>query len=283
MPWSAYWRLARLDRPAGIYLLLWPTLTALWLAAQGQPSLKMVVIFTVGAWIMRAAGGIINDYIDRDLDGHVERTRTRPLASGELSAKQGLQCFAFLITCALVLVLQLNLFTLQLAICAAILTCLYPFMKRIMSFPQAVLGIVWSFSILMAYTAQDQAFTATTGWLFAGNFLLTLAYDTIYGMSDRKDDLKVGIKSLAITLGHQDRLIIGVFQILCLGCWFQVGQVEHLGSFYTWGLLGCAVFMLFTQSLIATRDPALCLRAFTLHSKLVAYLFGLILISQMIH
>jgi 4-hydroxybenzoate polyprenyltransferase len=276
---SVYWRLARMDRPAGIFLLLFPTLSALWLAAGGAPSPSLCLIFSLGSVIMRAAGGVINDYADRDIDGEVERTRNRPLAAGELQPKQALQFFGFLMLLAGILVTQLNLLCLQIALVGAVLTVLYPFSKRVTQLPQLVLSVVWSLSILMAYAAQQNTIPETAYWLFFSNACLTIAYDTIVALADKKDDVRLGVKSLAIFLGAYDKRVIGLFQVLCLVGWWQVGQLEQLGLIYEIMLGAALLFMVWCQYSIRDRSPWPCWLCFVSHQWLVGFYFVTITLS----
>jgi 4-hydroxybenzoate polyprenyltransferase len=259
---NAFARLARVDRPIGTLLLLWPCLMALVLAAAGTPEPKVLLVFILGVFIMRANGCVINDYADRKLDAHVERTKARPLASGELSSREALTLFVVLGLLALGLVLLLNPLVLKLALVGIILTVIYPFMKRVTQMPQMFLGIVWSWSIPMAYAAQLGEVPIEAWWLFAANWCWTVAYDTMYAMVDRDDDLKVGIKSTAILFGRYDRQIIALFQLAALGCFAAVGLSADLGLFYGLGLLVFIGLGLYQQILIVGRDRAACFKAF---------------------
>lgn len=260
--WDVYSRLTRIDRPIGTLLLLWPCLMALMLAADGMPDLKVLIIFIIGVVLMRACGCIINDYADRDLDAFVERTKARPLASGEISTKEALILFAVLGLLSFGLVLLLHGLVVKLSIVGIILTIMYPFMKRITNMPQMFLGIVWSWSIPMAYAAQTGEVPAEAWWLFAANWCWTVAYDTMYAMVDRDDDLKVGIKSTAILFGKYDRQIIGLFQLAALGCFFAAGLSAERGLWYGLGLLAFIGFGLYQQKLIFGRARAPCFKAF---------------------
>ncbi len=259
---SVYMRLARMDRPIGTFLLLWPCLMALMLAAGGMPNVKNIVIFVIGVLVMRSCGDIINDYADRELDGHVERTKNRPLASGEVSKKEALGLFFALAFIAFLLVLMLNPLVMKLAIVGIILTVIYPFMKRVTNMPQMFLGIVWSWSIPIAYAAQLGHIPAEAWWLFAANWCWTVAYDTMYAMADRDDDLKIGIKSTAILFGRFDRQIILAFQVMALLCFITAGYVAERGWIYGLGILAFIGFGLYQQKLIFHRDRSLCLKAF---------------------
>ncbi|AEG13023.1 4-hydroxybenzoate octaprenyltransferase [Shewanella baltica OS183] len=260
--WDVYSRLTRIDRPIGTLLLLWPCLMALMLAAGGMPDLKVLIIFILGVVIMRACGCIINDYADRDLDSFVERTRSRPLASGEISTKEALILFVILGLSAFGLVLLLNGLVVKLSVVGIILTIIYPFTKRITNMPQMFLGIVWSWSIPMAYAAQTGEVPMDAWWLFAANWCWTVAYDTMYAMVDRDDDLKVGIKSTAILFGKYDRQIIGLFQLAALACFIAAGWSADRGLLYGLGILTFVGFSTYQQMLIFDRERAPCFKAF---------------------
>ncbi len=263
---GAYWRLMRFHRPIGIYLLLWPTLWALWLAAGGIPGLHVLAVFVLGTVLMRAAGCVINDFADRDFDPHVARTRDRPIAAGEVKPKDALLLFAGLCSTALLITLSLeNTLVLLLAVPAAGLAALYPFTKRWISMPQAVLGLAFSWGIPMAFAAQ----TGTVNWaivlpLMAANLCWVIAYDTFYAMADRADDLQVGVKSSAIWFGEYDRLITAVLQLLSLLLLAWVGR--ELGPVYFLGLGLASVAALYQQWMIRDREPAACFQAF-LHNN----------------
>jgi 4-hydroxybenzoate polyprenyltransferase len=258
----AYVRLMRIDRPIGTLLLLWPCLMALVLAAQGLPDIKVLVIFVVGVVIMRANGCIINDFADRNLDAHVERTSMRPLVSGEVSVKEALSLFTVLGLLAFSLVLLLNPLVVQLSVVGIVLTVMYPFMKRVTNMPQMFLGIVWSWSIPMAYAAQLGEVPVEAWWLFMANWCWTVAYDTMYAIVDRDDDLKVGIKSTAILFGRFDRQIIGIFQLAALGCFVMAGLVADRGVIYGLGIISFIGFGVYQQRLIFGRERAPCFKAF---------------------
>ncbi|AVI65315.1 MULTISPECIES: 4-hydroxybenzoate octaprenyltransferase [Shewanella] len=260
--WDVYSRLTRIDRPIGTLLLMWPCLMALMLAAGGMPDLKVLIIFIIGVVIMRACGCIINDYADRDLDSFVERTKSRPLASGEISTKEALILFVILGLSAFGLVLLLNGLVVKLSVVGIILTIIYPFTKRITNMPQMFLGVVWSWSIPMAYAAQTGEVPIEAWWLFAANWFWTVAYDTMYAMVDRDDDLKVGIKSTAILFGKYDRQIIGLFQLAALACFIAAGWSADRGLLYGLGLLTFVGFSTYQQMLIFDRERAPCFKAF---------------------
>ena len=259
---SACIRLMRLDRPIGTFLLLWPTLWALWLAGKGSPAPDIVVVFILGTVVMRAAGCIINDYADRGLDPHVERTKHRPLASGALSVRISLALFAALILIALGLVLLLNPLTRYLSIAAVTLAILYPFSKRVTHFPQCVLGLAFSMGIPMAYAALTGTLPLQAWALFLANFLWIVAYDTQYAMADRDDDRVIGIKSTAIAFGNYDNLIVGILHIAALTMIGLIGWTSHL-SWHFYLFLGFAAgFAVYQQYLCKDRDSQKSLVAF---------------------
>jgi 4-hydroxybenzoate polyprenyltransferase len=252
----------RLDRPVGSLLLLWPTLAALWMAADGWPNPVLIVIFTLGTFLMRSAGCVINDFADRDLDGAVERTRDRPLATGEVTARGAWILFAALVgTCGL-LILLFNRATQLLAVGGLVIAILYPFMKRWTYLPQVVLGAAFSWGIPMAWTATSGELKAEAFLMFTASLLWIVAYDTLYAMVDRDDDLKVGIKSTAILFGNLDRLMVGVLQISALWGFLMLGsQLEYVGFYYL-GLLGAGALFVYQQWLIRRRDRGACFKAF---------------------
>jgi 4-hydroxybenzoate polyprenyltransferase len=257
-----YARLTRLDRPVGWVLLLWPTLLALWLAAGGVPKALNLAVFIAGVVLMRSAGCAINDYADRDFDAHVARTRERPLAAGLIQPWEALMVFAGLALAAFGLVLLLDPLVLELSVVGVLLAASYPFMKRWHHLPQLHLGIAFSWAIPMAYAAEKGSLDLTAMLLFAANVLWTVAYDTMYAMADREDDLKIGVKSTAILFGRHDRLIIGLLQLATLLLLALIGLREGLGWAYGAGLLGAAGFALWQQWLIRHREPAACIAAF---------------------
>jgi 4-hydroxybenzoate polyprenyltransferase len=258
-----YAQLIRFDRPIGTYLLLWPTLWALWIAAGGIPDLKILVIFAIGVFLMRSAGCAINDYADRHIDPHVERTKNRPLASGKITSKEALGVFAVLALCAFVLVLQLNRATILLSVVAVLLAASYPFMKRFHALPQVHLGAAFGWAVPMAFTATTGELPPLAGWLlFAATLAWTVAYDTMYAMADRDEDKTIGVKSTAILFGNNDRLIIGLLQVLTMLSLFIVGWLVRLGWIYYFGLLMAGGFFIYQQILIKNRDASLSLRAF---------------------
>ena len=259
-----YLILMRLFRPIGIYLLLWPTLWALWFAADGFPDQQILLIFIIGVVLMRSAGCVINDYADRKIDPLVSRTKNRPIASGRVSTLEAIAVFTVLLILALLLVLQTNRLTLYMAVVAVFLATSYPFMKRIHSLPQVHLGMAFGWAIPMAYTAQTDALPPLEGWLlYVANICWSVAYDTMYAMADRLDDKATGIKSSALLFGAYDRPIIAVFQLSALVLLFIAGYLKTLGWFYYIGLIGATVFVIYQQYILRDRSPELCLRAFS--------------------
>ena len=259
---GAYARLMRLDRPIGILLLLWPTLWALWLAADGLPPLHTLAIFVAGVVLTRSAGCVINDYADRWLDPKVERTRERPLASGEVDGTDALILFAVLMLCALGLVLLTNALTIYLALGAAVLAVSYPYMKRHVWYPQVVLGAAFSMSIPMAYTAVRGEIDAITVLLFCANLLWTTAYDTLYAMVDRDDDIKAGARSTAILLGDLDLIAVGILNASALLTLWLVGRREELAWPFLVGLGVAALLMAWQLWHARDREREECFSAF---------------------
>lgn len=269
MEWSltqgkllAYHRLMRTDKPIGALLLLWPTLWALWLATPGVPPLGILVVFIAGVWLMRAAGCVVNDYADRKFDGHVKRTANRPLPSGAVSEKEARNLFVVLVLLAFVLVLTLNLMTILLSVAALALAWTYPFMKRYTHLPQVVLGAAFGWSIPMAFAAVSESVPLSCWLMFFANILWAVAYDTLYAMVDRDDDVKIGIKSTAILFGRHDKLIVGILQVLVLVLMAAVGWLNGLGwAFYASIAVAGALFI-WQQKMIVHRDRDACFKAF---------------------
>jgi 4-hydroxybenzoate polyprenyltransferase len=259
---AAYLRLARLHRPIGILLLLWPMLWALWLAAGGLPQADVLAIFVAGTVLMRSAGCVINDYADRHFDGHVERTRDRPLATGAVSEREALVLFAALALTAALLVLLTNRLTILLAFGGIALAVSYPFAKRYTYLPQLHLGAAFGWAVPMAFAAESATLTPLTWLTFCAAVLWAVIYDTEYAMVDRDDDLALGIKSTAILFGEDDRLIIGVLQIIMLGNLLLIGQQAALGWPFHLGLGGAAALFAYQQYLIRSRERAACFAAF---------------------
>lgn len=260
--------LIRFDKPIGTTLLLWPTLWALWLAAGGLPDLKLLIIFTLGTFLMRSAGCVVNDLADRHWDGEVTRTEARPLVTGAVTVKEARILFVTLLLAAFVLVLFTNPLTIKLSFAAVALASTYPFMKRYTHLPQVVLGAAFSWGIPMAFAAQNNALPTPLWLVYFANLAWTVAYDTKYAMVDRDDDLVVGIKSTAILFGRYDRIIVGLLQLLFLGLMVATGQAFELGTFYYLGLASAAGLCAYHQYLIRERDPAACFQAF-LHNNWV--------------
>lgn len=271
-------QLMRLEKPIGIYLLLWPTLWALWVASKGMPDLKWLLIFVLGTLFMRAAGCVINDYADRHFDGHVARTRGRPLADGRVTPREALILFAVLVALSFVLVLFTNLTTILLSFGGLALAACYPFMKRYTYYPQVVLGAAFSWGMPMAFSAVTGELPPPEAWLlYIANLLWTVAYDTYYAMTDREDDLKIGIKSTAILFGEADRLIILTLQGLALLCLAMAGARFSLGIWFLLGLLGAAACFAWEFWSTREREPQACFAAF-LHNHWagLAILLGIV-------
>jgi len=259
---AAYMTLVRLERPIGIFLLMWPALWALWLAGEGHPPLGIVLIFIAGVVLMRSAGCAINDFADRGFDGHVARTRGRPLATGRVSPREALGVFAVLSLTAFALVLLLNWQTVALSFVALALVIIYPFMKRFTHFPQLFLGAAFGWAVPMAFMAVTAALPPLAWTLFATTLMWALIYDTQYAMVDRDDDLKVGIKSTAILFGRADLGVIAGLQVIMLGMLIAVGIMAGRGGLYFAGLAGAAAMAIYQQYLVSNRLPAACFQAF---------------------
>jgi len=271
---SLYLQLMRFDRPIGTLLLLWPTLWALWIAAEGFPDPLLLVIFSLGVFLMRSAGCVINDYADRHIDLHVERTSERPLTSGKVSEKEALGLFLLLVAMAFILVLFLNRFTIYLSVVGVFLAASYPYMKRFTHLPQAYLGMAFGWAIPMAFAAQTGELDPRLWWIFIATVLWAVSYDTMYAMVDREDDLKIGVKSTAILFGRYDRLIVGVIQIAMLAALLQVGLQFELGGLYFTGIALAAGFSVYHQYLIRERDREQCFKAFLNNNWLGAGVFA---------
>ncbi|HSP00974.1 MAG TPA: 4-hydroxybenzoate octaprenyltransferase [Thioalkalivibrio sp.] len=258
-----YARLLRLDRPIGSLLLLWPTYWALWLAADGFPGIGNFIVFTLGVFMMRAAGCAINDFADRKVDRHVKRTKDRPLTSGRIEAWEAVALFAGLCLLAfLMVVLFTNTLTLYLSFGGVVLAFVYPFMKRYTHLPQIFLGAAFSWAIPMAWAAEAGEVTRIAWLLFTANLLWTVAYDTLYAMVDRDDDIRIGIKSTAILFGEADRAVIAGLQGLVVVILVMVGQQAELGVFYYLGVVAMASLFVFQQHLARFRDREGCFKAF---------------------
>jgi 4-hydroxybenzoate polyprenyltransferase len=258
-----YGRLARFDRPIGTWLLLWPALWALWVAGGGRPQQKVLVVFALGVIVMRAAGCVINDFADRDIDSHVKRTRERPLAARRVSPIEALVLFVALSAAALWLVTRLNVFTLKLAVIGAALTVSYPLVKRFFPLPQLYLGISFGgWSVPMAFAAQRDSLPRIAWVLYIAAVIWAVVYDTIYAMVDREDDLTIGIKSSAILFADMDRFLICALQAMMLFALVLAGRDMSFGGWYYAGLAAAGLLFLYQQWLIRAREPAACLRAF---------------------
>lgn len=254
--------LMRLHKPIGILLLLWPTLWALWLAGSGHPSVKIVWIFILGVILTRSAGCVINDIADRHVDAHVHRTRERPLAAGKVRVSEAVILAMVLGLAAFGLVLLCNPLTVLLAFVGAALAIVYPLLKRVTHLPQIGLGLAFSWGVPMAFAAQNATVSAAGWYLYFVAMLWPVIYDTLYAMTDREDDMKIGVKSTAILFGGRDKMIIGLLQLLFLGLLIPFGMMFSLGVIYYFSLVIVAGLFVYQQWLIHTRDPAQCFAAF---------------------
>ena len=257
-----YAQLIRLEKPIGFYLLLWPTLWALAIAAQGAPDGWLLFVFVCGTFLMRSAGCAINDYADRDLDLNVARTRERPLTSGKITTREALSVFAVLSLLAFLLVLSLSRFTIMLSFVGILLAVSYPYMKRFHYLPQVHLGAAFGWAVPMAFAAQTGSLPKQAWLLYVATILWAVAYDTMYSMVDRDDDLKLGVKSTAILFGEYDRLMVGVFQAMFVATLVLIGLDLGFSAFYYVGLGAATLLLGFQQFLIADRAPAHCFMAF---------------------
>lgn len=276
-----YFRLVRLHKPIGTLLLLWPTLNALWLASDGHPDWKLVAIFTLGTLLMRSAGCAINDYADRDFDRHVQRTKDRPITSGLIAPKEALLVAAVLALLSFALILPLNTLTKQLSVAAVIVAGTYPYFKRFFAIPQAYLGVAFGFGIPMAFAAVQNQVPAAAWWLLLANVFWSVAYDTAYAMVDREDDLKLGMKTSAITFGRFDVATIMICYALSLGLIFIVGWQYGLRSWFVLGMLAAAACAIYHYTLIRTRERAACFAAFNHNNWLGAAVFAGIAIDYL--
>jgi 4-hydroxybenzoate polyprenyltransferase len=274
----SYSYLIRLDKPIGTLLLLWPTLWALWLASAGLPDLKILFIFAAGTFLMRSAGCAINDYADRDFDRHVQRTKGRPVTSGKISGKEAVAVAIFLAFIAFLLIQPLNLFTKQLSVLALLVAAIYPFTKRFFAIPQAVLGIAFGFGIPMAYAAVLNSIPLEAWVLFVGNIFWAIAYDTAYAMVDREDDLRLGLRTSAITFGRYDVFAIAFSYGVLFLSQIWVARLADLSNYFLLGwfaALACAVYHL---KLVSTRGREQCFLAFRHNNWLGGFLFlGIVL------
>ncbi|MFA6014606.1 MAG: 4-hydroxybenzoate octaprenyltransferase [Gallionellaceae bacterium] len=280
-----YFQLARLHRPIGILLLLWPTLWAIWLASNGHPSWLILFIFTIGTVLMRSAGCVINDYADRDIDKHVKRTRERPLTSGKVTSKEALWLAFGLTLLAFLMILPLNKLTLLLSIPAVILAGSYPFTKRFLAIPQAYLGIAFGFGIPMAFAAIQGAVPPLAWILLLANIFWCVAYDTEYAMVDRDDDIHLGIHSSALFFGKYDVLAVMICYVLALALLAWVGILAGLGGLYFAGLIAAAGIVIYHYFLIKNRSRETCFKAFMHNTWFGAAVFaGIVLdLSRIAH
>lgn len=274
-----YEKLMRLDKPIGILLLLWPTLWGLWIASYGLPDLLVLWIFIMGTVLMRSAGCVINDFADRNFDPHVERTRERPLAAGRVSSKEALWLAAGLALSALLIALPLNRLALLLSIPAVLLAASYPFTKRFLAIPQAYLGLAFGFGIPMAFAAQTGHVSWLAFWLLLANLFWTVAYDTEYAMVDRDDDIRIGIRTSALTFGRFDVLAIMLCHLLFLGNMAAIGWVTHRGIAYYAALIIAAVLVAVQYRQIRGRDRQQCFQAFLDNNWVGAVIFGGLLLD----
>ena len=269
-----YALLARLDRPIGTWLLLWPALWGLWIAGAGRPHPRVLIVFVAGVFVMRAAGCVINDYADRNIDPHVRRTRDRPLAARRVAPREALYLFAVLITVALYLVTRLDFLTIKLAFIGAAMTVSYPFVKRIFPMPQLYLGISFGgWSVPMAFAAESGTVPRVAWVLYIAAVMWAAIYDTMYAMVDREDDLKVGVKSSAILFADMDKLLIGVMQAMMLFALVLAGRSMKFGQWYDSGVIAAGLLFLYQQWLIRKREPAGCLKAFFNNQYVGAVIF----------
>lgn len=259
---TAYAQLMRMDKPIGTYLVMWPALWALWIAAEGVPDMKLLFIFVAGAFLTRSAGCAINDFADRKVDGHVKRTQHRPIPSGRVSPKEAVMLFSGFMLLAFVLVLFTNWQTILLSFGAVALTAVYPFMKRYTHLPQVVLGAAFAWAVPMAFSAVAGTVPWYAWLIYGATVLWTVAYDTLYAMVDRDDDLKIGVKSTAILFGEADKLIVSILKILTLALLIGLGLHLQLSFWYYLGLVGAAILFIRQQYLVRNRERELCFSAF---------------------
>ena len=277
-----YSLLARLDRPIGTWLLMWPALWALWIAGSGRPHPEVLIIFLLGVFVMRAAGCVINDFADRNVDPHVRRTRDRPLAARRVTPREALWLFAILITIALYLVTRLNFLTVKLAVIGAFLTISYPFVKRFFPMPQLWLGISFGgWSVPMGFAAESGVVPRVAWVLYIAGVMWAAIYDTMYAMVDREDDLKVGVKSSAILFADMDKLLIGVMQAMMLFALVLAGRSMEFGQWYYAGVVGAGLLFVYQQWLIRKREPAGCLKGFFNNQYVGAVIFVGILLQYL--
>jgi len=271
--WREYGRLIRFEKPIGTYLVLWPGLWSLWLASHGHPSIKNLIIFVMGTFVMRSAGCIVNDMADRKFDRHVKRTQHRPLTSGSISSKEAMELFCLLLIIAFILVLFTNALTIKLAFTGVFLAVLYPFMKRITHLPQTVLGLAFSYPIIMAWAAETSHIPIAAWWLFIGNFFWIMAYDTYYAMVDRDDDVRIGIKSTAILFGNYDKGFIALFNIIMLICFIIAGTLLQLSGYFYVGLFIVTGLFIYQQHITRDKSREACFAAFLNNNWVGAIIF----------
>jgi len=266
--------LMRMNRPIGVYLLLWPTVWALWMAGEGNPDTWVTLVFVLGVFLMRSAGCVINDYADRHYDPHVSRTKNRPIAAGKVKPGEALLLFVMLCLVSFMLVLTMNTLTIMLSIGGVLLAAIYPFMKRYTYLPQVFLGLAFGWAIPMAFAAQSGEVPIVAWLLLTANVLWATAYDSMYAMVDIEDDLKIGVKSTAILFGDADRVIIGSIQVMFIVTMLIVGSKLELGLYYYAGLLAASLLGAYQQFLIRHRDQEGCFRAFLNNHWLGAVIFA---------
>lgn len=275
---TSYAYLIRLDKPIGTLLLLWPTLWALWLASSGVPNFSILIIFVVGTFLMRSAGCAINDYADRDFDRHVMRTQGRPVTSGKISGKEAIGVAVILALLAFLLIQPLNHFTKQLSVLALLVAFIYPFTKRFFAMPQAVLGIAFGFGIPMAYAAILDFIPFEAWVLFIGNIFWAIAYDTAYAMVDRDDDIRLGLRTSAITFGRYDVLAIGISYVILLISQLWVANIASLSNYFLIGWFAALACAIYHMKLVSTRKREDCFLAFRHNNWLGGFLFlGIVL------
>lgn len=273
-----YALLMRMNRPIGTYLLLWPTVWGLWIAGEGNPDTSVTLVFVLGVILMRSAGCVINDYADRDFDPHVARTHKRPIAAGKVTPKEALILFVALCLSAFALVLSMNTLTIMMSLGGAVLAGIYPFMKRYTYLPQVFLGLAFGWAIPMAFAAQTGEVPVVAWLLLTATVLWATAYDSMYAMVDIEDDLKIGVKSMAILFGDADRVVIGSLQFMLLLTLWIIGNKLNLGIFYFLGIVAAAGLSAYQQFLIHDRSPDGCFKAFLNNHWLGAVIFaGLVL------
>ena len=271
---SLYFKLVRLDKPIGILLLLWPTLIAIWLASGGKPDLAILAIFTLGTALMRSAGCAVNDYADRDFDKHVKRTAERPITSGRIKGWEALAVAAVLALVSFALILPLNTLTRQLSVAAVLIAASYPYFKRFFAIPQAYLGIAFGFGIPMAFAAIQGQVPGVAWWLLLGNVFWAVAYDTEYAMVDRDDDLKIGIRTSAITFGRFDVAAVMLCYGAALAIFLVGGWQLGLRWWFVVGIAAAGGIALYHYTLIRARERMACFAAFRHNNWLGAALFA---------